>query len=82
MDKITQKQKLLELFKTAPEVSVQLINAKVALNSPRKVISDLRAAGYPIKDRWDEHINPDKTVTRYKVYWLPKDWESEMGCGK
>ena len=82
MDKITQMQKLLELFKTTPELSVQYINAKLPINSPRKRISDLRAKGYPIRDRWEEHINPDKTVTRYKVYWLPKNWEKEMGCMK
>lgn len=76
MEKKTQLTKLLKLFQTTPVLSVRLIDDKLKLNSPRKCISDLRAKGYPIHSRWVEHINPDKTVTRYKEYWLPKNWET------
>lgn len=67
---MTDLAKLLELFRSVPVLSVQYINHKLALNSPRKVISDLRKKGYDIKDRWAEHIRPDGSTVRYKEYWL------------
>lgn len=77
-DKNTQMKRLLKLFKTNPTLTVQSINEKLPLNSPRKVISDLRAKGIPIKDRYIEAVNADGIWTRFKEYWIePSYWEDE-----
>ena len=77
-DKNTQMKRLLKLFKTNPTLTVQSINEKLPLNSPRKVISDLRAKGIPIKDRYIEAVNAGGIWTRFKEYWIePSYWEDE-----
>lgn len=73
-----QTTKLLNLFKEVPTLTVQFIVEDLKLNSPRKVISDLRDRGVPIKDRWVEHVYPDGHAVRFKEYWVePEYWESE-----
>lgn len=74
MEKRTQMKMLLELFRTTPTLTVQSINAKVAINSPRKVISDLRGKGVPIKDRYIEEVDRYGQVHRFKEYWIEKGW--------
>jgi hypothetical protein len=71
----SQTKKLLELFESTPVLSVQYIQHKMAINSPRKVIAELRSKGVPIEDRWQSHIGPHGEVTRYKEYFLRKGWE-------
>lgn len=74
MDKKTQMKRLLELFRTTPTLTVQVIIEKLKINSPRKVISDLRAKGVPIKDRYIEEIDRYGQTIRFKEYWIEKAW--------
>ena len=78
-DKNTQMKRLLKLFKTNPTLTVQSINEKLPLNSPRKVISDLRAKGVPIKDRYIENVNADGIWTHFKEYWVEPAWFEDEG---
>lgn len=73
-DKNTEMKRLLKLFRKTPVLSVQLIIDILKLNSPRKIISDLRAKGVPIKDRWVEHIDPYGKPKHYKEYWIEPSW--------
>ena len=73
MNKTTQWDVVLDLLRNTPVITVQYIQHKAAINSPRKVISDLRKKGYPIKDRTLYHLNAYGTVVRYKEYWLPQN---------
>ena len=73
-DKNTQMKRLLKLFKTTHTLTVQSINDRMSLNSPRKVISDLRAKGVPIKDRYIEEVNSDGVWTHFKEYWIEPSW--------
>lgn len=78
MDKYTQMSRLLELFRTTPTLTVQSIFAKLKINSPRKVISDLREKGVPVKDRYIEEIDRFNQVHRFKEYWVEKSyWEDK-----
>lgn len=77
-DKNTQMKRLLKLFRTTPTLTVQSINEKLPLNSPRKIISDLRKKGFPIKDRYIEEVNSDGVWVRFKEYWIePSYWEGD-----
>lgn len=73
-DTNTEMKRLLKLFRKTPVLSVQLIIDILKLNSPRKIISDLRAKGVPIKDRWVEHIDPYGKPKHYKEYWIEPSW--------
>lgn len=73
-DKNTEMKRLLKLFRNTPTLSVQFIIENLKLNSPRKVISDLRAKGVPIKDRYIEEVNSDGVWTRFKEYWIEPSW--------
>lgn len=74
IDKNTQMKRLLKLFRTTPTLTVQSIIDKLSLNSPRKVISDLRAKGVPIKDRYIEEIDRFNVVHHFKEYWIEPAW--------
>ena len=74
MDKNTQMKRLLKLFQKTPTLTVQFIIENLKLNSPRKVISDLRDKGVPIKDRWVDHICFDGQKVRFKEYWIEPSW--------
>ena len=74
MEKNTQMKKLLKLFQKTPVLSVQYIVEVLKLNSPRKIISDLRNKGVPIKDRYVERVNADGQWIRYKEYWIEPSW--------
>lgn len=73
-DKNTQMKRLLKLFKTTPTLTVQFIIENLKLNSPRKVISELREKGVPIKDRWHSNIRGKEHLPRYKEYWIEPAW--------
>ena len=73
MNKPTHEDVILELFRKYPTISVQLIQHKAAINSPRKVISTLRKKGYKIHDRYISHLDAYGTVVRYKEYWLEEN---------
>ena len=73
-DTNTEMKRLLKLFRKTPVLSVQLIIDILKLNSPRKIISDLRAKGVPIKDLWVEHIDPYGKPKHYKEYWIEPSW--------
>lgn len=75
-DKKTQMKKLLKLFKTSHTLTVRSIDNKLQLNSPRKIISDLRKKGIPIKDRYIEEVNSEGEWKHFKEYWIePSYWE-------
>lgn len=38
----------------------------------RKIVSDLRASGWNITDKWEEGFNRYGEITRYKRYFLIK----------
>mgnify|MGYP003301691016 FL=1 len=69
----TQEQVILDLLRNTPVITVQYIQHKAAINSPRKVISDLRRKGYKIHDRMISHLDAYGTVKRYKEYWLEEN---------
>lgn len=69
----TQTKRLYELFKLTPTLTVQYIQHKMAINSPRKLISDLRRNGVKIHDRWITHMDAYGNTTRYKEYWLEEN---------
>lgn len=69
----SQSDQLLGLMQKVPVVTVQYINHKLALNSPRKVISDLRKKGYKICDRYVSHMDAYGQTVRYKEYWLEEN---------
>ena len=73
MNKPSQYDVVLDLLQHVPTITVQYIQHKAAINSPRKVISDLRKKGYPIKDRVISHMDAYGGVVRYKEYWLEQN---------
>ena len=73
-NKKSQEKRLLKLFQTTPTLTVQFIIENLKLNSPRKVISDLREKGVPIKDRYISHIDPYGQTIRFKEYWVEPAW--------
>lgn len=73
-DKNTQMKRLLKLFKSNPTLTVQFIIENLKLNSPRKIISDLREKGVPIKDRYISHINAYGQTIHFKEYWIEPAW--------
>ena len=73
----TQMRKLLKLFQQRHTLTVQSIIEILHLNSPRKIISDLRIKGVPIKDRYIEEVDIDGTVHRFKEYWVEPSWFEE-----
>ena len=73
-DKNTQMKRLLKLFKNNPTLTVQFIIENLKLNSPRKVISELREKGVPIKDRWHSNIIGKEHLPHYKEYWIEPSW--------
>lgn len=73
-NKKTQAKRLLKLFQATPTLTVQFIIENLKLNSPRKVISDLREKGVPVKDRWIDHVDPYGQTIRYKEYWVEPAW--------
>lgn len=73
----TQKKQLLKLFETVPVLSVQYIQHKMNVNSPRKLISELRESGVPIEDQWVTHIGAHGERTRYKEYFLRRGWNDD-----
>ena len=74
LDKNTQMTRLLKLFQTTPTLTVQFIIENLKLNSPRKVISDLREKGVPIKDRYINHTNAYGQTIYFKEYWIEPSW--------
>ena len=78
-DTNTDMKRLLKLFRKTPTLSVQFIIDNLKLNSPRKIISDLRAKGVPIKDRWVNHIDPYGKPKHYKEYWVEPAWFEDEG---
>ena len=63
MKKLNQKQKILNHFLEGKELS-ELEAIRLGMGtSMRSRVSDLRAEGYPIEDRY---------VKQYKVYFLNK----------
>ena len=79
MDKHTQMKRLLDLFRTAPTLTVLTIFEKLKINSPRKIISDLREKGVPIKDRYVEEVDRFNQVHRFKEYWVEPSWFEDEG---
>lgn len=73
MNKPTQEQILLDIFRNSQIVTVQLIQHKAWINSPRKVISDLRKKGYKIHSRRVTHLDQYGTVVHYNEYWLEEN---------
>lgn len=76
----TQEQVILDLLRYYPTITVQLIQHKAAINSPRKVISDLRKKGYKIHDRMLYHLDAFGHVTKYKEYWLEENEHVNAGA--
>lgn len=70
MDKITQWAKIREYLKTHETASVRELFDACRINSPRKRISEMIAAGIQIGSYWDESVDEDGFTTRYKRYFL------------
>ena len=76
----TQYDVVLDLLRYYPTITVQLIQHKAAINSPRKVISDLRKKGYKIHDRVLCHLDAYGNMTRYKEYWIEENEHVNAGA--
>lgn len=63
--KQTKKDKLLQRFLNGERLTVRTIQQQMWINSPTKMISDLRAEGHCISCIWIETEN-----SRYKEYFL------------
>lgn len=63
--KQTKKDKLLQRFLSGERLTVRTIQQQMWINSPTKMISDLRAEGYDIQFAWLKSKN-----SRYKEYFL------------
>lgn len=61
----SQRQRVLERFQAGEKLTVRKIFNEMKINSPTKVISDLRAKGYNIKDY---EVQTEHSF--YKVYYL------------
>lgn len=72
-DQKSQEARLLELMQKTPVVSTQYIMHHLQVNSPRKLISNLRRKGYKIRDRWLAHMDAYGFLIRYKEYWLEEN---------
>ena len=67
----TAKRKILTEFKRGRELTTFTGNQCGRTVDFRKVVSELRKEGWPIKDSWNKA--PDGR--RYKVYYLPEtEW--------
>lgn len=75
MTDTSQKKRLLELFEDVPFLSVRTIIRSLDVNSPRKIISNLRDDGVPILDRWESYRGPHGEYKRFKLYYLDKSNE-------
>jgi hypothetical protein len=64
------KRQVLEILVSGQEVTAWGFNKALMSNDARKAISDLRKAGYPIRDFWQ--------ADRRKVYYLPAGWKQIM----
>lgn len=61
----TQKQRVLERLQKGERLTVRQIINEMWINSPTKVISDLRKAGHEIHDKKVKTAH-----SHYLVYWM------------
>lgn len=61
----TQKQRVLERLQKGERLSVRKIHTEMWINSPTKVISDLRKDGHEIHDKKVKTAH-----SHYLVYWM------------
>ena len=68
--KQTQWAKINEYLKNNKYATVRHMFNDLGINCPTKRISEMRDAGVPIKDYWQEYVDEYGDKTRYKVYYL------------
>jgi len=76
MDRSTQNAKIINYFKEHGNATIRDIFIHCNINSPRKRISELISAGYPITSIWEENITDGEKV-RYKRFFLDKAKEMQ-----
>ena len=68
---MTGTQRVLEyMTRTKKPVTVRELAQHCATYDGRKIISDLKAAGHPIKSGWTEGENRFGNKVHFKEYWL------------
>ena len=65
-----QNAEVMSYFKTFGTASTRELFIRCNINSPRKRISELQAAGLPIGSYWDESVDEYGIKHRYKRYFL------------
>ena len=68
MGKMSQKQRIMQLFNDGTELTISSINkaCNYEINHPVCIIRDLRKAGVNILDR----LEAGATGHKHKVYWI------------
>lgn len=66
MNKVTQRQKILDWLKSGNGLTTRQAMLELNINSPAKRIEELRKMGYPIELKWI--VN--EAGTRYGIYQM------------
>ena len=64
---MTSEKIVLDYIRKYGSITVRMAAVDLSINSPTKVLSNIRKLGYPLTEEW--HTNPI-TGRRYKVYRL------------
>lgn len=73
MDKVTQRQKIVNYLKLNGSATIRQLFVDLGINSPSKRLSELRSLG-AITEIQREDINRDGEKVRYKEYYLKGEW--------
>ena len=68
MEKSNQRTRIIEYIKKYGSITSRDAQFKLGISDPRKRISELRASGYPIIDKWEKDRNRYGEFTTYKRY--------------
>ena len=71
MGKATQKAKILSFCKEHGSITVRDMCVKLEINSPRKVVSDMRRSPlYDVQDITESRVNNAGETKTYKRYFI------------
>lgn len=71
MSKVTQADKILRYCEKHGSITVRDMCVKLEINSPRKVVSDMRHSPfYDVRDITESRVNRDGETKTYKRYFI------------
>lgn len=73
MEKSNQRMRIIEYIKKYGSITSRDAQFKLGISDPRKRISELRANGYLIVDKWEKGKNRYGEGTIYKRYSFADD---------